>query len=1495
MRSTRLPLVNHAMLLKGGMLAMTLALLGRAEVQAQLAVPYSATGTYTPPAGVTQVTAECWGGGGRGGSRTGIFNLGVAAGGGGGAYSSGTVTVTPLTSYTVTVGAGSNSASAGGDSWFSTATTVMAKGGNSAPNSGTVGAVGGAASSSFGTVKRNGGTGASAPGLTSGGGGSSAGPGSPGTAATGTAGAVAPSGGGNGGDARTGSNGNGTAGVVPGGGGGGALRLSGNFTDRNGGNGATGKVVVSMAYTAGTCLTTNGTYNAIPDNGCATGVNSTVGLAQSGLPTTLGTAAGNARLVSVELIVAGTFNADINVTLTSPAGTTRDMILGKFGNGDNLGNPGTCTSLVLVDGATALSNTNTSNVTGNWAPEQTLAGFTGDPNGTWTISFCDDAANDNHNIRMARLNFCTVPLITATSSNSPVCAGNTLSLGVTATGTGPLSYTWTGAGTYSPNNTTDNVTVTGPATGNYNIAVSSTCGSTNTNVAVTVNPAPSATISYTGSPYCSTGGTASVTRTGTAGGSYSSTAGLSINAGTGAVDLGASTPNTYTVTYTIAAAGGCALYQTTTSITVTAADTWYADSDADGFGDPAVTTLSCAAVPGYVLDNTDNCPSAFGLVGDACDDGNADTVGDLLLGDCSCAGTNTPWYSQGSGDHDDAIWSHSISGAGVTVSFSGTSIVVVQSGHALTVASALSVGELTVEGGASVLLGTNDLSVFGNTIVLDGDVESTTGELRFEPAAAATITGAGSIDVNDMSVDAAVSLSNAVTTDIRGTLLLENGAFTVSGGTRLVSNAAGTARLGPVGAGATYTGDLIVERYIPGGATNWRLLGSPVAGRTVFHWKDDFFMAGFTGSHYPNFYSGGVLWPSVRKYDETVSSADINAGLVGVTGITESLAVGRGYAAWSGDLSGGTAAFTVDVKGNPTIASTPIALPITYTNSGNAASDGWNLVSNPVASPIDFTQIVRGADVANQYWLFDPATGNNVTWSSGVGNGAANGIVQSGQGFWMKATGPSITTTVDESAKVLAATGGAFGGDQSNNLPILRLALTSSVNSFADEVAVVFDQGTPGFDPIDAQQFVFAHPQAPQMATRSADGVDLSIDFFGAYSEAITIPVTVNAAVTGNYTITAEMIGIHNLSCLSLEDLATGTITPLQDGADYSFVLDAAADETEPRFMIHGTAPLPLAVEHVACANEANGAAMVNVGNEPVTVTWMDANGGELLSQVAVVGEVMLADAAAGDYQVSISTGAACGTLVAEFTIEQPFEIQLDVEQVTATSCPNAADGTIAVNVLGGTSPYAYLWSNGSTAEVLVAGAGGHSLAITDANGCQIALEGVVIEAGEGPVAGIDVAAQAMVAEEVTFQSTSQQAETWYWEFGDGSTSVLETPVHSYGLPGTYEVALTVTGGDCSDRTTTSVEVEQTTGVVELTSNSLRAWAGADGFVVEHAFDRGNLMIDVLDATGRLVRTMTVPAMPGQVLVQAGLSAGIWNLRITHGGGQHTLRVPVLR
>jgi hypothetical protein len=39
------------------------------------------------------------------------------------------------------------------------------------------------------------------------------------------------------------------------------------------------------------------------------------------------------------------------------------------------------------------------------------------------------------------------------------------------------------------------------------------------------------------------------------------------------------------------------------------AETWYADADADGYGDPDVTTVACAAPSGY-LDDDQDCDDA---------------------------------------------------------------------------------------------------------------------------------------------------------------------------------------------------------------------------------------------------------------------------------------------------------------------------------------------------------------------------------------------------------------------------------------------------------------------------------------------------------------------------------------------------------------------------------------------------------------------------------------------------------------------------------------------------------------------------------------------------------------------------------------------------------------------------------------------------------------------------------------------------------------------
>lgn len=162
-----------------------------------------------------------------------------------------------------------------------------------------------------------------------------------------------------------------------------------------------------------------------------------------------------------------------------------------------------------------------------------------------------------------------IPSATISYAGTPYCSN---------AGTATVTRTGTAGGTYSApaGLTIDAITgdinlsssTAGTYTVTYTMAAVGGCSAQTATTSVAITALPSATIAYTGSPYIHNGGTATVTFSGTPGGTYSSTAGLSINASTGAIILGTSTIGTYTVTYTVAAAGGCAVYTTTTSVTI---------------------------------------------------------------------------------------------------------------------------------------------------------------------------------------------------------------------------------------------------------------------------------------------------------------------------------------------------------------------------------------------------------------------------------------------------------------------------------------------------------------------------------------------------------------------------------------------------------------------------------------------------------------------------------------------------------------------------------------------------------------------------------------------------------------------------------------------------------------------------------------------------------------------------------------------------------------
>jgi hypothetical protein len=154
---------------------------------------------------------------------------------------------------------------------------------------------------------------------------------------------------------------------------------------------------------------------------------------------------------------------------------------------------------------------------------------------------------------------------------SPYCS-NTGTLVPTGSQTGLMGTLSSDAG-LSINSATGVINVSASTPGlhtiNYSVPAFGGCNAYSTSADITISTAPNATINYGGSPYCSGAGTATVTKTGSGSGTFSSTAGLIIDANSGVVDLNGSTTGTYTVTYMVAAANGCAVYKTTASITIT--------------------------------------------------------------------------------------------------------------------------------------------------------------------------------------------------------------------------------------------------------------------------------------------------------------------------------------------------------------------------------------------------------------------------------------------------------------------------------------------------------------------------------------------------------------------------------------------------------------------------------------------------------------------------------------------------------------------------------------------------------------------------------------------------------------------------------------------------------------------------------------------------------------------------------------------------------------
>ncbi|PCH96448.1 MAG: hypothetical protein COB85_03590 [Bacteroidetes bacterium] len=146
------------------------------------------------------------------------------------------------------------------------------------------------------------------------------------------------------------------------------------------------------------------------------------------------------------------------------------------------------------------------------------------------------------------------------------------------------------------------------------------------------------------------------------------------------------------------------------------------------------------------------------------------------------------------------------------------------------------------------------------------------------------------------------------------------------------------------------------------------------------------------------------------------------------------------------------------------------------------------------------------------------------------------------------------------------------------------------------------------------------------------------------------------------------------------------------------------------------TAPYPMASTSVvsdATCGVSDGSAVVVVsgGTLPYSYNWQGGGTDQIKSGLT-----------AGIYSVTVTDNNGC-TIVAPIIVNNVGGPALTLLSTTSTDCNNLTAGAIDIIASGGTSPYAFLWSNTDTTEdVSGLTLGQYTVTVTDAASCEAAI-----------------------------------------------------------------------------------------------------------------------------------------------------------------------------
>ncbi|MBC7776365.1 MAG: PKD domain-containing protein [Phycisphaerae bacterium] len=277
-----------------------------------------------------------------------------------------------------------------------------------------------------------------------------------------------------------------------------------------------------------------------------------------------------------------------------------------------------------------------------------------------------------------------------------------------------------------------------------------------------------------------------------------------------------------------------------------------------------------------------------------------------------------------------------------------------------------------------------------------------------------------------------------------------------------------------------------------------------------------------------------------------------------------------------------------------------------------------------------------------------------------------------------------------------------------------------------------------------------------------------------------------------------------------------------------------------------------------------------------------------------------------GSYQVTLSATNDCGTVT--FTQTVVVQGSPPVPKITANNTTGCLPFSVQFTDESAGEPTVWSWtflggtpgtSTDQNPLVSYSAPGTYEvvLVVTNIFGTATQSFPAYITVQPTPTANFTFAASQTT---VAFTSTSQNATSFAWNFGDGNTSNEENPTHTYTAPGTYTVSLVATNNCGTGIYQQTIVITSGTGEAAWIQNfRLFPNPNTGVFNVEmNGLPQDEVEFVLFNALGQQIKRETADFGTGSMLRSfdyGDLAAGVYTLRVQANGQAMFVKVAVGR